>query len=251
LNLQALTARARKLWQVEPEMLRPRSKRQGSNHRTRRFGPVETRRFHPVGVVPVSARSFQQDPKVSPRCPRQVGRSPSLALPKDCRAVGLRSAAPCGRWLDPKIHPWSNPKVRPWSNPKVCPASFRSHGFTCPRARSEDRPAFKWSRQPLIGGRLGPKTSVAANKSRRHGRRVRGPKTSLLASLCRRSRPLVEKVRRPLVVRVKSCRPRPVCASLRRAGYGRAGPIASAEMNPAEASPLARGGTCPPGCPQG
>jgi|SaaInl7_150m_RNA_FD_contig_123_360_length_831_multi_262_in_1_out_1_2 hypothetical protein len=64
--------------------------------------------------------------------------------------------------------------------------------------------------------RLDPKTRIASNKSRRHGRMALGPKTSLLALLCRRSSPFVEGVRRPLLLGVTSCRPRPVADSIRR-----------------------------------
>lgn len=43
---------------------------------------ARARRLWLLGAVSSSARSSEQDPKASPRCPRQVGRSPSLAVPK-------------------------------------------------------------------------------------------------------------------------------------------------------------------------
>lgn len=125
-----------------------------------------------------------------------VARSPEGPL------SGLRLAAPCGRLVGPE-------------DPSCC--LVWSHGFRFPQRRSEDQGCFQWSRQPLAGRSLDPKTSVAPTRAAGFVTPV--ARSEDLAPRAPRAADLVSKVgsvRRLCLLPVERCRPRPVTVPVRR-----------------------------------
>jgi hypothetical protein len=144
----------------------------------------------------------------SPSRTLAVARSPEGPL------SGLRLAAPCGRLVGPE---------------DLSCCLLWSHGFRFPQRRSEDQGCFQWSRQPLAGRSLGPKTAVAPTRAA--GFVTPSARSEDLAPRAPCAADLVSKVgsvRRLCLLPLKSCRPRPVSHSIRRSRCFRAGPITSA-----------------------
>jgi hypothetical protein len=229
---------------------------------------ARARRLWLFGVVPVFARSSRLDPKVALESPRQVGRAPLLLVPKVIRACGLRLAAPWGSLLGPggpgcqsRRSGSPNLEVRlakpegsvrqsrrsgspvPWARVAKPEGSVRqsrrsgslpsrSHGFVRAPARSEDHACFQTEPSASRGSLPRSEDLVRFQQEppvSSHG--LQDPKTSPSAVLRRRSRPSESQVRRPRLLGVKSCRPRPPAPSIRR-------PRAPSIRRPREGGPV-------------